>query len=126
LARLHEANGIVRPTEEDDAYGELVYRMKYWYLLRNDPEDYAEELIEGYKLFRGYEPEWKVLRFDPTIDYWNVDSFRYRHDDSYHTNNPSDCILWRQNIDSVLEWLPDRYCMLFDDDFDFDARYPQL
>ena len=122
LAELHRLNGTIKPTAMDDTYAEFVYRMKYWYLLCHDPEPYAEMLKEKYKLFRGFEPYWKVLEFDPTINYWMV--FKDKHDHSYKVNLPSYCIRWRKNIYSALGSIPNRYAMLFNDDFDFENVYP--
>jgi len=106
--------------------GEFCYKMKYWYYLKNDPEEYASRLMQCFKLFRGYEEPYCDSEFDPTINYWKVPSVRDKHDESYHKNDPSDCIQWRQLIDYFWDDLPNRYTHLFEDDFEFEKFFPLL
>ena len=122
LIKFHHVNGTLNPTELDNLYAEQVYRMKYYYLMSNDPY-YAEKLKEWYQKFRGFCKEWHhVGNFDPIVNYWLQD--RDRHDKSYHNNTPSTAIMFKQNIDNIYEYIPNRYAMMFFDDFNFEARYP--
>jgi hypothetical protein len=128
LVKLHKANGTIQPTELDDLYAEHVYYMKYYYLIGHDPEIKDKELLKKwFQLFRGYVKEWHInsgIAFDPIVNYWDQD--RDYHDESYQYNSPSSAIRFRQRIDDILGFIPNRYAMLFFDKFDFDAHYPKL